>query len=80
MPDTQARHPSPRRVAAGKMNWARRGPLSAAGRERLRQAALRNKPWEYSTGPRTPAGRAKSAKNGKCRQRGPSRFAKFGRR
>jgi hypothetical protein len=28
------------------------------------------RPWEYSTGPRTAAGRARSALNGKIRQKG----------
>jgi hypothetical protein len=45
--------------------------LTEAGRERLRQAALRNRPWEHSTGPRSPVGRAQSIVNGKRRQRGP---------
>ncbi len=44
--------------------------LSAAGRQRLRDAALRNRPWEYSTGPKTPAGKARVAQNGRWRQRG----------
>jgi hypothetical protein len=63
--------PNPKRVAAGRRNRARRGPLTPEGREKLRQAALRNRPWEHSTGPRTPAGRAQSARNGKKRQLGP---------
>jgi hypothetical protein len=70
--ESEAAHtPNPRRVAAGRLNRAKGGPLTDAGRERLRQAALRNKPWEHSTGPRTPAGRAQSVINGKHRQRGP---------
>jgi hypothetical protein len=60
------------RVAAGRLNRARRGPLSAEGRERLRQAALRNRPWEHATGPRSPAGRAQSIVNAKkAKQKGP---------
>jgi hypothetical protein len=62
---------NPRRVAAGRANRAKRGPLTPEGRERLRQAALRHRPWEHSTGPRTSAGRAQSVLNGKCRQVGP---------
>jgi hypothetical protein len=42
--------------------------LSPEARERLRQAALRNQPWRASTGPRTTAGKVKSAANGKRRQ------------
>jgi hypothetical protein len=63
--------PNPKRVAAGRLNRARRGPLTPGGREALRRAALDNRPWEHSTGPRTPAGRAQSALNGKKRQLGP---------
>src|SRR4051812_31726613 len=62
--------PSPRRVEAGRRNHARRLGLSAAGRERLRQAALANRPWDHATGPRTPAGKARSAANGKACQKG----------
>jgi len=61
---------NPRRVAAGKANRQKRGPLTEAGRERLRAAAFEHKPWRYATGPRTPAGKAQSVQNGKQRQRG----------
>jgi hypothetical protein len=63
--------PNPRRVAAGRANRARRGPLTEAGRERLRAAALRNKPWLHATGPRTAQQKAQAALNGKRRQCGP---------
>ncbi len=62
--------PNPKRVAAGRRNGARRGPLTPEGRERLRRAALAGRPWEASTGPRTAAGKARAAGNGKLRQRG----------
>ena len=71
MESAAAHTPNQRRVAAGRLNRAKRGPLTDAGREKLRQAALRDRPWEHSTGPRTPAGRAQSVLNGKRRQRGP---------
>jgi hypothetical protein len=58
------------RVDAGRRNRQLRGPLSAEGRERLRQAALANRPWEKSTGPTTPAGKAVVAANGRARQKG----------
>jgi hypothetical protein len=58
-------------VAAGRQNRTKRKGLTSAGRERLRQAALRSRPWEFATGPRTPAGKARSAQNGRARQRGP---------
>jgi hypothetical protein len=63
--------PNPRRVAAGKANRCKRGPLTEEGRQRLRAAALKNKPWLHSTGPRTPKGKVQVALNGKRRQLGP---------
>jgi hypothetical protein len=62
--------PSPRRVAAGRLNQLKCKGLTPAGRERVRQAALRDRPWQFSTGPRTTAGKAKVALNGKRRQLG----------
>ena len=62
--------PNPRRVAAGKRNRRKRRGLTVAGRERLRQAALANRPWEQSSGPKTVAGKAQAALNGKRRQKG----------
>jgi hypothetical protein len=47
----------------------RRG-LTAEGRQRLRLAALANRPWEHSTGPRTPEGKSRSAANVKIRWAG----------
>jgi hypothetical protein len=41
--------------------------LTAEGRQRLRLAALANRPWEHSTGPRTPEGKSRSAANVKIR-------------
>src|SRR5579871_3935548 len=63
--------PNPRRVAAGKRNRAKRKGLTAKGRERLRQAALQNQPWRFSTGPRTPAGKARVAAGARARKKGP---------
>jgi hypothetical protein len=62
--------PNPKRVAAGKRNRSRRGPLTEAGRQRLRDAALAGQPWRQASGPRTPAGKARAAANGRWRQRG----------
>lgn len=56
--------PDPKRSDAGRKNRARRGPLTPEGLARLRAAALRDRPWEHATGPRTPAGKAKAALNG----------------
>jgi len=44
--------------------------LTPAGREKLRQTALANRPWEKSTGPRSAEGKAKVALNGKKNQKG----------
>jgi hypothetical protein len=44
--------------------------LTPQGREKLPQAALLHQPWRFSTGPRTPAGKAQATLNGKRRQLG----------
>jgi hypothetical protein len=69
--DETAHVPNPRRVAACRLNRAKRKGLTPEGREKLRNAALQNRPWRFSTGPRTAAGKAKVAHNGKKRQLGP---------
>jgi hypothetical protein len=38
--------------------------LSESGRQRLREAAIKNRPWRHSTGPRTPEGKERAAANG----------------
>ncbi len=62
--------PNAKRVTAGKRNRLQRKGLSAEGRERLRQAALTNQPWRFSSGPKTTRGKASAAANGKKRQKG----------
>ena len=52
------------RTLAGRRNRQLKGPLTEAGRQRLRDAARRNQPWQFSTGPRSLAGKAKAAMNG----------------
>jgi hypothetical protein len=44
--------------------------VTDAGRERLRQAALLNRPWTRSTGPRTAEGKSKAAANGRMHRKG----------
>lgn len=63
--------PNPRRVAAGRRNQKLSRGLTDVGREKLRQAIYIHKPWLYTTGPRTPEGKAKVSLNGKKRQLGP---------
>jgi hypothetical protein len=65
-----AKPPNPKRVAAGRENQ-KKWSLTPEGRERLRQAALKKKPWRFSTGPRTPEGKRQMVVNGKKRQLGP---------
>jgi hypothetical protein len=71
MADAPTHIPNPRKLAACRLNLAKRKGLTPEGRERLREAALKNQPWRFSTGPRTAAGKAKMALNGKRRQLGP---------
>ena len=59
------------RMAAGRRNRQLSGPLTERGRQRLRDAALRNQPWRFSTGPRTFEGKARAAMNGRCHQPDP---------
>lgn len=59
---------TPRQIA-GRLNQRKSRGITEKGKEKLRQAALRNKPWQFSTGPRTEAGKLRSRvnalKNGK---------------
>jgi hypothetical protein len=71
LPDS-AKSRNPRRVLAGRVNRKKRGEITPQGRETLRQTALRNKPWRFSTGPNTIGGKAIAAANGRCRQKGPT--------
>jgi hypothetical protein len=61
--------PDPRRVAVGRLNRQKRRGLTAEGREALRQAAYLTKPWLYKPGPKTPEGKARSARNSKVQQK-----------
>lgn len=46
-----------------------RNPWSDERRAKQAEAIWRWKPWDKSTGPRTPEGRAKAGKNGKYNRR-----------
>jgi hypothetical protein len=63
--------PNPRRVAAGKLNRLKSKGLTPEGRERLRQAALLHRPWRFTTGPRTPEGKARVAAAARARRKAP---------
>ena len=56
------------RQIAGKANRAKRGQLTPEGRQRLRDAALANQPWQHATGPRSIEGKRQAAANGRSRQ------------
>ena len=60
------------RVCAGRNNQLKRGQITPTGLQRLREAALMNQPWRYSTGPRTTAGKSHSAANGHGHCKDPS--------
>src|SRR4051812_22863589 len=64
--------PNPRRALAGRLSRMKRGEITPEGREKLRQAAIKNRPWRFSTGPTTPEGKAAVAENGRVRQKGPT--------
>jgi hypothetical protein len=70
MPPESVLAKDPKRVLVGRQNRMKWKGLSPQGREKLRQSALRHQPWRFSTGPRTPAGKAQAALNGKSRQMG----------
>lgn len=55
--------PNPKRVAAGRLNRAKRGPLSESGRQRLSDAARRTRPWEHARGPKSVEGKVIVARN-----------------
>ena len=56
--------PTQKQIEAWSKNWLNWRGQSPEGRERIRQACLRDKPWERSSGPRTEAGKARCRGNG----------------
>ena len=55
---------NPKRVAAGRRNRQKRGDLTPEGLQRLSDWANEHQPWARYTGPRSIAGKARSARNG----------------
>lgn len=62
---------NPRRVAAGRLNGARRRPWGDADRLRLSIQCRERRPWLASTGPRSDHGKRRSAANGHARRPEP---------
>ncbi|MEX2216523.1 MAG: hypothetical protein WD768_20590 [Phycisphaeraceae bacterium] len=62
---------SPRGAPAATKPQPRRNKVTPEGRQKLRETALKHRPWTRSTGPRTAAGKAKVALNGLKRQKVP---------
>ena len=59
-----------KRVEAGRLNQQKSQGLTKQGRDKLRTAIQLVKPWLRSTGPVTPAGKARSKQNGCLTKRG----------
>ena len=64
MAASQRQSKSPARVAAGRLNVLKRRAWTVEDRERQRLNCLKSRPWERSTGPRTPEGKQQAATNG----------------
>ena len=60
---TESPAKNPKRVEAGRRNRKKRQGLSEQGRQLLREAAHRNRPWDLATGPKTSKGKLKVVTN-----------------
>jgi len=69
--DSRRNEKNPRRVAAGRLNGAKRRPWNDEDRQRLRVQCLERRPWTRSTGPRTEEGKYRARVNGYCHQPDP---------
>ena len=54
---------SQKQIEACRRNWEKWRGVTPEGRERLREAARRNRPWLHSTGPKSGSGKARSRAN-----------------
>ena len=70
MSTKQTAPPDARRVEIGRRNQLKWKGFTPEGLERVRQAAMKTRPWERSTGPRTPRGKVQAVLNGKRCQKG----------
>ena len=61
-----------KQVRTGRLNQRKRKGrgkgITPEGRQRLRETALRNRPREHSTGPKTAKGKLLASQNGRYRQ------------
>jgi hypothetical protein len=64
--------------ASDRSHGGKTAGLTTKGRRRLQEAALANRPWEHSMGPRTAEGKARSAANGLAGR--PPAFPHLGQR
>jgi hypothetical protein len=64
--------------ASERSHGGKTAGLTPQGRRRLQEAALANRPWEHSMGPRTAEGKARSAANGLAGR--PPAFPHLGQR
>lgn len=69
-PQVPVHVPNPKRQTAGRLNRQKREGLTDAGRQRLRDSAATNRPWQHSTGPKSGLGKLRAAQNGRKRQQG----------
>ena len=72
MKSVSPRSPCADQQQADPTGRSRRKPKnwSPEGLERLRASAIATRPWELTCGPRTAEGKARSARNGRVRQKG----------
>jgi hypothetical protein len=54
---------------AGGIGQLKPQVFSPEDRLRRREVALKHRPWQYATGPRTPEGKSKVAENGRYAQK-----------
>ena len=64
----KTREPDDGRVA-GSVHQLKPQFFSPEDRQRRREVALKHRPWQYATGPRTPEGKAKSPRMAGMRRR-----------